>query len=116
MRYGSVFLATLPWCKNPATGASWPAETFIQLVSPLLWQEERSGQLFLYFKGVELFCLLFNDDCQSFFIEATEAAGCFIDVAWTVVTHKKKEASFCPPIILLLLLFTSHFGLCGSSR
>jgi hypothetical protein len=66
--------------QNPSTGVSWPAETFIKLAVPVLWKEEREGQLELFFEDVKMFQLSFRDDTKEFFVASAEKEGVYLDI------------------------------------
>lgn len=65
--------------ENPSTGVGWPADTFLKLVAPLLWKHE--DQLELFFKGVELFNLVFRDEAKEMFTIMAAEEGIFICIA-----------------------------------
>jgi hypothetical protein len=63
--------------QNPSTGVAWPAETFIKLVAPILWQEEH--QLGLFFSGVTMANLRYRDDAKGVFTKMAEDKGIFLN-------------------------------------
>lgn len=65
--------------RNPSTDVSWPAEPFIQLVAPVLWQEDRAGQLDLLFNKVAMFVLSVRRDAREFFLERASEEGICLD-------------------------------------